>query len=90
MSVYLVTYDLNKESTRPPLLDDLKEKYPSWAKLSESSYAIETLQTPDQIYNNLKHHLDGNDHIAIITLKKPFQCWLPKRVVEWLQDKLTY
>lgn len=45
MPVYLVTYDLNKEANRPPIVNKVKE-FGSWAMLSESSYAISTGMTP--------------------------------------------
>ena len=90
MPVLLVTYDLNKETKRPPLLKDLKETYPTWAKLSESSYAISTNSTPQQVYDRLKKHIDDNDRIVIITLKKPYQGWTGKKVHEWLEQNLSH
>ena len=40
MSVYIVTYDLNKESKRPPIVEEVRKT--DYARLSESSYAIDT------------------------------------------------
>ena len=89
MSVLLVTYDLNSPGQKhSELLAELKE-FP-WAKLSESSYAVQTSLTPDQLYNRLSKHTDKNDNIFIITLKKPWQGYGPKDVIDWLSNKLTY
>lgn len=90
MSVYLITYDLNKEITRPPIVKKIKELGTSWAKLSESSYAISYAGTPEQVYNALKPLLDSNDHIYIITLKRPYTGWGPATVNKWLEDNLPY
>ncbi|MBC7279836.1 hypothetical protein [Hoeflea sp.] len=88
MAVYIVTYDLNRETSRPPILKDIKE-YP-WAKLSESSYAIETSETPSQVFNRLKEHIDDNDNLYVITLKRPYAGRGPKEVNDWLEPRLPY
>lgn len=90
MSVLLVTYDLNKEVNRPNITKKLRDGYPSWAKLSESSYAIATSQTPAQVVAFLRPMLDQNDHIYVIPLKKPYSGWGPPDVNTWLDNNLTY
>lgn len=89
MAVYLVTYDLNKETTRPKILDKIRA-YEGWARLSESSYAISTNQTSDQVYANLKTMIDGNDQLYIITIKRPYSGFGPKEINEWLEKNLPY
>jgi len=88
MAVYIVTYDLNKETKRPDILSDIKKT--SWAKLSESSYAISTTETPTEVYNRLSKHIDNNDNLYVITLKKPYYGKGPKDVNDWLANNLTY
>ncbi|MDD9745515.1 MULTISPECIES: hypothetical protein [Marinovum] len=89
MAVYIVTYDLNNETKRPPLLEDIKS-YSAWAKLSESSYAISTTESTTDVYNALKKHIDSDDRIYIITLKKPWSGFGSKQVNEWLDNNLSY
>ena len=60
--VYLGTYDLNQETKRPPIVEEIK-KLGEWAKLSESSYAIATSQSVDPVFAKLKPLIDGNDQI---------------------------
>lgn len=86
----LITYDLNKETTRPPIVKKIKELCPAWAKLSESSYAVETSHTPENLFSALKSLIDSNDNLYIITLKKPWTGFGPKDVNEWLEQNLTY
>ncbi len=90
MPVLLVTYDLNREVVRPNITKHLREGYPNWAKLSESSYAINTTDSPGDVVSYLRPMLDDNDHIYVITLKRPYSGWGPKDVNEWLEKNLTY
>lgn len=90
MAVLLITYDLNREAVRPPIVQKIKEIGNSWAKLSESSYAISYSGTPEQVYRILKPLTDDNDTIYIITLKKPWTGYGPKDVNDWLENNLSY
>ena len=65
MATYIVTYDLNNETRRPPIVQAIKT-YGNWARLSESSYAIVTAETPQQVFDKLKKHLDGDDQLYVI------------------------
>lgn len=87
MGCYIVTYDLNKETKRPDILKDIKS-YGTWAKLSESSYAIVTSSGAKAVYDKLSKHLDGNDNCYIISLSEPFYGQGPEKVNEWLANNL--
>jgi len=89
MAVYLVTYDLNKETTRPNITKKLRDEFP-YAMLSESSYAIQTTSTVEQVHAFFKPILDDNDTFYVITLKNPWTGFGPKVVNEWLEKHLTY
>ena len=86
MAVLLVSYDLNKETKRPDIVGEVAKT--DWAKLSESSYAIDTGETPEQVYNRFKKHLDGDDDFWVISLHRPYFGYGPKEVVEWLRARL--
>lgn len=87
MAVYLVTYDLNREVKRPPIVEKVKS-FSGYAKLSESSYAISTTLTVEQVHAAFKPLLDDNDNIYIISLRKPWTGFGPKSVNEWLATHL--
>ena len=89
MPVYIVTYDLNSKTNRPDILGDIKEHY-SWAKLSESSYAISTHKSADTVFSELWRYIDNNDRLCIITLKKPWAGFGLKNVNSWLDGNLEY
>lgn len=88
MATYIVTYDLNKEIRRPDIVGAI-HKHDGWAKLSESSYAIATSSTPQQVYNGLLKYLDGDDQLYVITLRKPYYGQGSKEVNDWLANNLT-
>lgn len=89
MAVLLVTYDLNKPGKDyNDLLKTIKAY--GWARLSESSYAIKTEQTPQQVFDILKPYLDQNDNLYVITLKKPYAGFGPTDVNDWLDSNLPY
>jgi hypothetical protein len=90
MAVLLITYDLNREgSSRSDYTEILKQiKKTAWARLSESSYAIETSETPEQVFNRLQPHLDPNDYLTVITLNRPWYGRQSQTVLDWLKQRL--
>ncbi|MGQ3209549.1 hypothetical protein [Shinella sp.] len=84
---YVVTYDLNKETARPDILTEIK-KSDGYAKLSESSYAVSTDETPDQLYKRLEKYLDDNDQLYIISLSRPYSGSGPVDVNSWLDQHI--
>lgn len=87
MSVLLVTYDLNRQGQNYSKFLEVIKSY-SWARLSESSYAIETNKSPEMVYRELKPFADENDRYLIICLNKPHQGWIEKSIHDWLNQKL--
>ncbi|MCK0507951.1 hypothetical protein [Aromatoleum anaerobium] len=87
MPALLITYDLNNEIRRPPIVKKIKDTW-SWARLSESSYAVQTHLSPSQVFEQLRPLLDNNDNLYVITLKKPYSGWGPKDVNDWLERNL--
>ena len=88
MAVRLITYDLNQEVRRPNIVKKIKDSFPTWAKLSESSYAVATAETVDQVYARLKPLLDSNDSLYVINLTKPWMGFGSKEVNDWLERNL--
>ena len=88
MSALLITYDLNEETKRPPIVKKIKTLGTSWAKLSESSYAIATSKTSSAIYKSLEDMIDENDRLYVIPLKKPYAGFGLKKVNQWLDQNL--
>lgn len=87
MSVLLVTYDLSKPGQK---YDDFYEviKKGAYARLSESSYAIVSQESPKAIYEKLAISMDKNDHVYITTLQSPYWGYGPQEVNDWLAKNL--
>lgn len=87
MATYLVTYDLNEEVKRPPIVDVVRA-FEAWAKLSESSYAISTALSVSDVYAKFSPLLDDNDQLYVITLIRPYTGQGDKEINEWLEAGL--
>jgi CRISPR-associated endonuclease Cas2 len=88
MSVLLVAYDLHQHGQNyTDVLEYIKEH--SWARLSESAYAIETSKSPSSIRDALKKVVDANDNIYVMTLSSSWASWGPEAVNKWLKDRLS-
>lgn len=90
MSTLLLTYDLNAERKKKGDYGGfykVRDGY-DFVKLSESSYAINTIETPETVYNKLRKHMDENDHVYVINLKKLYFGFGPKTVNTWLDKNL--
>lgn len=88
MNVLLITYDLNNEDNRPDVVAKIKE-IGSCAKLSESSYAVATSRTPDDVYEYLEDLIDEDDELYIITLKDPSCGYGDEDTIDWLTEHLS-
>lgn len=87
MPVLLVTYDLKKPGQDySDFLDVVKSN--AWARLSESSYAVKTTDSPKTLYNKLFPHMDANDQVYIVTLTSPYWGLGPEKVNQWLSQHL--
>ena len=89
MNALLITYDLNRETYRPHIVDAIKDLGLSYTKLSESSYAIVTLEmTPEDVYTCLDDLIDDDDRIYIITISKPWEGYGSEKTDRWLNESL--
>ena len=87
MPVLLITYDLNRPGQDyPGLLEEIRST--SWARLSESSYAVDTSESASAVYDRVRPHIDDGDNIFIITLSAPWRSWGPEDVNNWLSSRL--
>lgn len=88
MGVYLVTYDLNNPGQKHTAVLKAIKEFPGWAKLSESSYGVETNLTSKQVFDHLSGYIDKNDTLLVISLSKPYFGQATKEVIDWLDGTL--
>ena len=87
MSVLLVAYDLNQPGQKHKKLLEILHPYKP-VKLSESSYAILTNKSPQNIYKVLQPVLDSTDKLFVITLYSPFAGDKSNEETHWLDANL--
>ena len=70
MARYIISYDLSSPGRN---YSDLYKRIKSynWAKIAESSWAVATDQTAEQIRDYLAPALDDNDKILVGPLGRP-------------------
>jgi hypothetical protein len=89
MAVFLITYDLNQEANnRPNITGVLHDAFDSWARLSESSYAVSTSLGAETVYAVFKPLLDENDQLYVIGLRQPVEGQGGEEVNNWLASEV--
>lgn len=93
MTVYVVTWDLNKEKSnysaaRTAFISHL-EKYPHCKDGGlDSVWFIQTTQDANTITNYLKQKLDNNDRLFVSRINSgQYQGWLAKPTWEWIEAR---
>ncbi len=87
MSVKLITYDLNAPGQNHTKVLEKIKTY-TWARLSESSYAVDTSETAATIYGKFKPLLDQSDDFLVISMTKPYAGRAHRDVISWLDRRL--
>lgn len=87
MAVRLITYDLNRTGQNYDGFMKVIKNY-TWARLSESSYAVDTSDTPEMIYKKLEPYVDSNDYVVVITLEANWWAYHTQEILDWLREHL--
>ncbi|WP_437746251.1 hypothetical protein WMF39_15245 [Sorangium sp. So ce1504] len=90
MSVLLISYDLNSPGQSYQKLVEYIKKFPSWAKLGQSAYAVLTSETPASVSAAIASIVDKNDTYYVITLARQYSGFGPPDVNNWLESNLPY
>ncbi|MFZ5553160.1 MAG: hypothetical protein ACOZCO_08605 [Bacteroidota bacterium] len=88
MSVYLITYDLNKIGKNYEGLLKAIEDYPAWWHYMKNCWLISTNQTYNEVFNKLKPHMDDGDNLLIIEVTKNYIGWLDQKAWDWMKDMI--
>lgn len=86
MTIYMISYDLNKAGQDYSSLIKAIESYPGYLNLLKSQWLIGSDKSVNEIYQHLSKYIDKNDHIFINRLIQPYQGYLSKRSCDWLED----
>lgn len=88
MSVYCVSYDLNKAGQNYNALYEELKKSPGWCHPLDSTWLISTRETAQQLSDRLRRHLDNNDTLLVIAVTKEYAGWLPKNTWDWIKQHI--
>lgn len=89
MTVYCVSYDLNKTGQNYSALYDELKASPGWWHNLDSTWLVSTQESADQLCDRLLRHLDQNDRLLVIKVVKPFQGFLTEKAWEWIRVHVT-
>ena len=85
--ILLISYDLNKPGQDyTPLYEEIKS-YGTWWHHLDSTWLVDTNETPNQCVERLRKHMDNNDNLLVIEVCKNYQGWLPKNAWDWLNAR---
>lgn len=87
MKCYIITYDLIMGGNYTSLHNAIKA-YGTWAKITESTWAIVTSQSAKQVRDNLLSYLDGNDRIFVIKSGGEAAWMRVRSSNDWLEKNL--
>lgn len=84
MSVYCVSYDLNKAGQNYNALYSELKKSPGYCHPLDSTWLVWTSESAQQLSDRLRSHLDNNDYLLVIRVTDDFSGWLPQSTWEWI------
>lgn len=88
MKCYLISYDLINQRDYDSLHEAIKS-YGTWAKITESFWAIVTTQSSTQIRDYLKKFMDNDDRIFVIKSGSEAAWTNSLASNEWLKKNLV-
>jgi hypothetical protein len=90
MAVYMITYDLDSPGQKyEDVIKAIKDSSLSWCTYWKSSYLIKSNLTSDQICNNIKPYLDGNDRLMVTEASTTnYQGWLSDKQWKYIKENI--
>lgn len=89
MTVYCVSYDLNRPGQKYDALYEELKNSPSWWHHLDSTWLIYTEETAQQLSDRLLKHIDKNDQLLVIKVVRAYQGWLNEEAWKWINDHVT-
>lgn len=86
--VFAVTYEFGKRRPEHKRFFKELEASQGWWHFIESTWLIETNETPEELNDRLSRFLYEDDFLLIIQAIPPYQGWLPKEAWNWIQERL--
>ena len=90
MTRYIITYDLRAPGRNYDALYKRIKSFGTWARITESSWAIVSDKKETAVRDYLLKALDSNDWLLVGPLGSSAWYGLPKDVSDWLQTNTQY
>lgn len=87
MSVYVVSYDLNKTGKDYKGVFEVLKSF-GYCKYLDSTWLISTNLTASQVWDKLEPHIDKDDCLLIIKVTAEYHGWLPTEAWDWIKKHL--
>ena len=87
MSTLLIGYDLNRTKDYPDLIEATKSLGAWWHHL-DSTWLVNTTQSPKEVRDTLAPHLDGDDELLVVDVTSCARAWtgFNDSGSKWLKD----
>lgn len=89
MTVYCVSYDLNKAGQNYNALYEELKKAGTWWHYLDSTWLIDTSLTAQSLSDRLLKHIDSNDRLLVIKVTRDYQGYLPKEAWDWINQRVV-
>lgn len=86
MTVYCVSYDLNKPGQNYDSLYEELENSTSRLHFLDSTWLIYTRESANQLLSRLLKHIDLNDCLLVIEVTSSYAGRLPDDAWKWIKD----
>ena len=88
MALLLVTCDVKAPEKRQRSIRTALDRYSS-LRLSDTTFAVITDKTPDNICEEMKTAVGKDDTVCVISLKRPYEVNGSRTIDDWLNKTLT-
>jgi hypothetical protein len=86
MSLYCVSYDLNKAGQNYAALHKELENSTNWWHHLDSTWLIYTTEDASRLADRLRKHIDKNDSLLVIRVRRDYTGWLPQEAWDWIEQ----
>lgn len=90
MAAYMITYDLNSSGQKyTEVIEAIKAASTgAWCTYWKSSYLIRSNLTVQQVTDKIIPHLDSNDSLIVIEVKRNYQGWLNENQWKYIRENI--
>lgn len=85
--IYAINYDLHSPGQDYEGLYEAIRSCGAWWHYLGSTWLVDTSLDAKGIFGRLENHIDKNDFVLVIGVRRDYQGWLPKEAWEWINER---